>query len=596
MHGQENVLIYFLIYLAAMVIVVPISKKIGLGAVLGYLLAGLFIGPYVLNLVQTTQTIMSLAELGIVLMLFTIGLELDLNRLWGMRNLVFGFGLMQMVVCGVVFSILSIFFGLSGSVALIIGMTLALSSTAVVVQLMNDRKLMVTQVGKAVFGVLLFQDIAAIPILIAVSILFPSEGSHQFNVLYAIGAVLGLVIVGRYLISYALGWIARNSSRELFVGAALLLVILVMELMTLVGISAGLGAFIAGVLLASSEYRHELEADLDPFKGLFLGLFFITVGANIDLKLLVQAWPTIVGMLIVFVASKIALMYLQATILKMASKERLVFSSILAQGGEFGFVVITLGVAGNMIDKDMSSKLNLVIALSIALSPILMKIHDYYSNCYFDENQKSAENMDKDMDHSQVIIAGFGRFGQIVGRFLLSNGIASTIMDHDSEHIEDMRKFGFKVYYGDATRLDLLEIAGAAKAKILVVAVDDKDTINHIIETAQKHFPHLKIVTRVKDVPHLYEVMKLEVAFAQRELFEASISTGRAALEILGFGRYHAKEMADNFRRTNIEQVIDMAKLRENTDRNDFIKVVRESREELERQLQQEVKTIKRHR
>lgn len=596
MHGQENVLIYFLIYLAAMVIVVPISKKIGLGAVLGYLLAGLFIGPYVLNLVQTTQTIMSLAELGIVLMLFTIGLELDLNRLWGMRNLVFGFGLMQMVVCGVVFSILSHFFGLSGSVALIIGMTLALSSTAVVIQLMNDRKLMVTKVGKAVFGVLLFQDIAAIPILIAVSILFPSEGSHQFNLLYAIGAVLGLIIVGRYLISYALGWIARNSSRELFVGAALLLVILVMELMTLVGISAGLGAFIAGVLLASSEYRHELEADLDPFKGLFLGLFFITVGANIDLKLLVQAWPTILGMLIVFVLSKIALMYLQATILKMASKERLVFSSILAQGGEFGFVVITLGVAGNMIDKDIASKLNLVIALSIAISPILMKIHDYYSNCYFDENQKSAEDMDKDMDHSQVIIAGFGRFGQIVGRFLLSNGVASTIMDHDSEHIEDMRKFGFKVYYGDATRLDLLEIAGAAKAKILVVAVDDKDTINQIIETAQKHFPHLKIVTRVKDVPHLYEVMKFEVAYAHRELFEASISTGRAALENLGFGRYQAKEMADNFRRTNIEQVIDMAKVRENTDRNDFIKVVRESREELERQLQLEMKTIKKHR
>lgn len=596
MHGQENVLVYFLIYLAAMVIVVPLSKKVGLGAVLGYLLAGLFIGPYVLNLVQTTQTIMSLAELGIVLMLFTIGLELDLNRLWGMRNLVFGFGLMQMVVCGVVFSILSVFFGLSGSVALIVGMTMALSSTAVVIQLMNDRKLMPTKVGKAVFGVLLFQDIAAIPILIAVSILFPSSGSHAFNLLYAIGAVLGLIIVGRYLISYALRWIAKNSSRELFVGAALLLVILVMELMTFVGISAGLGAFIAGVLLASSEFRHELEADLDPFKGLFLGLFFITVGANIDLKLLVSAWPTILGMLIVFVSSKILLMYLQATILKMASKERLVFSSILAQGGEFGFVVITLGVAGNMIDGDVAAKLNLVIALSIALSPIIMKIHDYYSNCYFDENPKSSEDMDKDMDHSQVIIAGFGRYGQIVGRFLLSNGVASTIMDHDSEHIEDMRKFGFKVYYGDATRVDLLEIAGANKAKVLVVAVDDKDTIDQIIDVAQQHFPHLKIMTRVKDVPHLFDVMKKNVTFAQRELFEASIATGRVALENLGFGRYQAKESADNFRRTNIEQQNEMAKLRDSTERNDFIKVARESREELERQLQIEVKTIKRHR
>jgi glutathione-regulated potassium-efflux system ancillary protein KefC len=366
-HGQDNILISFLIYLAAMVIVVPLSKKIGLGAVLGYLLAGVLIGPFGLNIIETSKAVISLAELGIVLMLFTIGLELNLNRLWSMRNLVFGFGFMQMTICGVLFSAIGLLaFDLAPAVAIIIGMTLALSSTAVVIQLMNDRNLMDTKVGKSVFGVLLFQDIAAIPILISISILYPSEGAHQFNVLYAVGAVLGLIIVGKYFLSYALRWIAKNSSRELFVGAALLLVILVMELMTMVGISAGLGAFIAGVLLASSEYRHELEADLDPFKGLFLGLFFITIGANMDLKLLVAIWPIILGLLSLFVMSKVALIYVQATILKMASKERFLFSNLLSQGGEFGFVVVTIGVAGQMINPDIAARLNLVIALSIA--------------------------------------------------------------------------------------------------------------------------------------------------------------------------------------------------------------------------------------
>ena len=589
---ETNILLTVLIYLAAMVVVVPLAKRFGLGVVLGYLLAGLAIGPYGLGLSKADSNIALLAELGIVLMLFTIGLELDVKRLWAMRLRVFGYGAAQMAVCGLVLAGGVYAFGFSPAAALILGLTLALSSTAVAVQLMNDRNLMGATVGQSSFGVLLFQDMAAIPILIAISLMFPSEGAKAFQPLYAVGAIVAVVLAGRFVVGLILGWIAKNGSRELFVGTALLLVIAVMELMTFVGVSAGLGAFIAGVMLASSEYRHELEADLEPFKGLFLGLFFITIGSAINLGLLVQFWPQIMGLLVLYVTLKFALLYGLAALFKLQGGERMSFMTILGQGSEFAFVVISLALSGKMINADQGAWINLIVALSMAVSPLLMKAQDLLQVRWF-SGGKDKQAADTEMDHNGVIIAGFGRFGQIVGRLLKSNGIVSTVLDHDSEHVDSMRQFGFKVFYGDAARLDLLEVAGAHKAKILVIAVDDKDTITEIATLARKHFPHLQIIARAKDVPHLADLMKLGVTFAQRELFESSLSVGRRALEILGSGRYEAKEKADAFRRTNWEQLKQTAKLREELDRKDLIKAVREGRLELERQLQEESSQVK---
>ncbi len=588
MHADVNVLVYILIYLAAMVVVVPLAKRFGLGVVVGYLLAGVAIGPYGLDLTGESTSISLLAELGVVLMLFTIGLELDLKKLWAMRNQVFALGIMQMLVCGLALAIGVKAFGLAVVPALIVGLTLALSSTAVSVQLLNDRNLMGTSTGKSAFGILLFQDMAAIPLLIATSVLYPSAGAPQFKPLLALGAVVGLILAGRFLIGEALRWIATNGSRELFVGAALLLVIAVMELMSLVGVSSGLGAFIAGVLLASSEYRHELEADLEPFKGLFLGLFFITIGAGINLGLLGQHFAAIAALLVAFMALKFGVLYLQAWGMRMPRRERIAFATLLGQGGEFGFVIIGLAVAGAMLTTEQGGWINLVIALSVAASPLLMKAQDAYA-ARFLARSASKGPMDTEMDHNPVIIAGFGRYGQIVGRLLLINGVRATVLDHDSEHIANMRQFGFKVYYGDAGRLDLLEVAGAAKASVLVVAVDDKEAITRITVLARKHFPHLQILARAVDVPHAYELIREGAQAVHRELFESSLLAGRSVLEMLGCGADEARELADRFRHANNDQLKAMANLAPATDRKEYIDRVRRSREELERQLRMEV-------
>lgn len=583
MHSDGNVLQTMVIFLAAMVVAVPVFRRVGLGAVLGYLVAGVVIGPYALGVVKISGSVHHFAELGVVLMLFTIGLELDLKKLWDMRRAVFGLGAVQLAVCGAVLAGALLALGFAPAAAAIIGLTLALSSTAVAVQLMADRNLMGTGAGRATFGVLLFQDIAAIPLLIVVSIIYPSEGVVGFQALPALGAIAGIIVAARTVLNPALRWIASNGSRELFVAFALLLVVAVMQLMTAVGVSAGLGAFLAGVLLATSEFRHELEADLEPFKGLFLGLFFITIGAGIDLPLLGREWPRVLGLLVGFFALKAAALIAVGHIARHGWRERISFTVLLGQGGEFGFVVVGLAVSGGMIGAGVAAWINIVIALSIAASPLLMKLHDGAMARYF--TTPVTREPDHDMDHTQVIIAGFGRYGQIVGRLLVSQGIATTVLDHDSEQIESMRRFGFKVYYGDATRTDLLEVAGAHHAKILVVAVDDAATVTAICKVAQRHFPKLTIVARAIDVVHVYELRKLGIAHIQRELFESSLVTGRAVLEHLGVGRYEAREMADRFRATNIEFMNKLADRREQVDAKVFASEVRERREELERQL-----------
>ncbi|AXF85691.1 Glutathione-regulated potassium-efflux system protein KefC [Ephemeroptericola cinctiostellae] len=585
MHGEINILFYLMIYLTAMVLVVPIAKRLGLGVVLGYLLAGLALGPNGFRLTENTESINTLAELGVVLMLFTIGLELDGQKLWDMRHRVFIFGALQMVVCAMAFFGATYLLGMNPTAALIIGLALALSSTAVAVQMMNDRNLMNTDAGKSVFGVLLFQDMAAIPLIIAIGLLAPVAGATQFNALNAIGAVLAVIFIGRYLIRYMLRWVAQNGSRELFVGTALLLVIAVMELMTSVGVSAGLGAFLAGILLASSEYRHELEADLNPFRGLFLGLFFITIGSSMDIPLLLSAWPRILGLLLAYMTVKFILLYLIAGIVRIQARERLTFALMLGQGGEFAFVVGALAVQGKLFNVQQGAWLNLIVALSLAASPLLIKLFDIINARYFTGKEDNA-TMDTDIKQREVIVAGFGRFGQIISRLLFSAGIRPTVLDHDSSTIETMRKFGYKVYFGDAARLDLLEVAGAATAKLLVVAVEDREVCLKIIHLAQRHFPHLEIAARAYDVSHYYDLRKLGVTVIERELFEGSLRLGRECLRIMGMDAYEARELTNSFRDKNYEFMHKNESIRE--DKN-FASIIRQGREELERQLQEEL-------
>ncbi len=580
-----NVLTYLMIYLAAMVLVVPLAKRFGLGVVLGYLLAGVALGPAGFAIASNTDDIKLLAELGVVLMLFSIGLELDAKKLWAMRHRVFLFGSLQVLVCALGIGLATSVLGLSYALSVFIGLALALSSTAVAVQLMKDRNLMGTQTGQSVFGALLLQDMVAIPLLIGISLLAPSADTAEFKALPALAAVVAVIFTGRYLIGYLLHWVAHYGSRELFVGLALLLVIGVMELMTAVGVSAGLGAFIAGVLLASSEFRHQLEADLEPFKGLFLGLFFITIGASINMQLLSTQWPLISLLLLLFVGLKLLLLYGVARVIHIAAPERLSYAVLLGQGSEFGFVLAALATAGALLSATEGAMLNLLIALSVAVSPLLMKALDVWSAR---QQHTPLQNTNVEASDSPVIIAGFGRYGQIMGRLLLSNGVVPTVLDHDSDTIQTMTKFGFKVYYGDASRMDVLEAAGALHAKILVIAVDDVQAINAIVSSAKQHFPHLILMARAKDVAHIYQLRQLGVDHIERELFEASLRQGRDVLTQLGMGQYEAKELADRFRAANYQLIDKMQLVREQQDEKSYIQLLRQSREELQRQLERE--------
>ncbi len=580
-----NVLTYLMIYLAAMVLVVPLAKRFGLGVVLGYLLAGVALGPAGFSIASNTDDIKLLAELGVVLMLFSIGLELDAKKLWAMRHRVFLFGSLQVLVCALGIGLATSVLGLSYALSVFIGLALALSSTAVAVQLMKDRNLMGTQTGQSVFGALLLQDMVAIPLLIGISLLAPSADTAEFKALPALAAVVAVIFTGRYLIGYLLHWVAHYGSRELFVGLALLLVIGVMELMTIVGVSAGLGAFIAGVLLASSEFRHQLEADLEPFKGLFLGLFFITIGASINMQLLSTQWPLISLLLLLFVGLKLLLLYGVARVIHIAAPERLSYAVLLGQGSEFGFVLAALATAGALLSATEGAMLNLLIALSVAVSPLLIKALDVWSAR---QQHTPLQNTNVEASDSPVIIAGFGRYGQIMGRLLLSNGVVPTVLDHDSDTIQTMTKFGFKVYYGDASRMDVLEAAGALHAKILVIAVDDVQAINAIVSSAKQHFPHLILMARAKDVAHIYQLRQLGVDHIERELFEASLRQGRDVLTQLGMGQYEAKELADRFRAANYQLIDKMQLVREQQDEKSYIQLLRQSREELQRQLERE--------
>ncbi|MCY7388058.1 MAG: glutathione-regulated potassium-efflux system protein KefC [Burkholderiales bacterium] len=544
-----------LIYLAAAVICVPIAKRLGLGAVLGYLIAGALIGPWGLRFIKDVESTMHFSEFGVVLMLFVIGLELEPKRLMTMRKSVFGGGSLQMALCGVVLAGGALLLGLDWKASLVVGAALALSSTAIAVATMTERNFMSTPTGQTGFAILLFQDIAAIPLLAIVPLLgaqtVASADPGWLNALKAFGAIGAVIVIGLYLTRPLLRIIAATDLREVFTAFALLLVIGISQVMLLAGLSMGLGAFLAGVLLASSEYRHALETDIEPFKGLLLGLFFISVGMAIDFGLLISKPGMVAILLFGFITLKIVMLWGAARVLDINSKQRWLFAILLSQGGEFAFVVFGASRMAGVLSREWEALLTMAVALSMATTPLLLIAHDWWMARM--ECAKGNDEADViDEKDAPVIIAGFGRFGQIVGRVLLANGARAVVLDHDPDQIELLRKFGTKVFYGDATRLDLLHAAGAKNATLLVNAIDDVEDSLKLTDIVREHFPNLKIIARARNVSHYIELRQRGVEIVERETFESALMAGRHALEALGIDPFRARDMANIFRRHNI--------------------------------------------
>lgn len=584
-----------ILFLLAALVFVPLAVRLGLGSILGYLVAGVVIGPVGFALVSDPTAILHASELGVVLMLFVIGLELEPQRLWAMRAAVFGGGALQMAVCAALLTPVGLLLGWSWQASLVAALALALSSTAIVVGILQERHLMDVPVGRNGFSMLLFQDIAAIPLLALAAALGSqnapsvSSGHGHSSPLLQIGAVLAVVLAGRYVAYPAMRFIARLPVRELFTGFALLLVLGVAALMESVGLSMGLGAFLAGVLLASSEYRHALENDILPFKGLLLGLFFIAVGMSMELGLLVSApLQVIVGLLLV-VALKALGLWLLGPLTGLRGSQRKLLAVLLSQVGEFAFVVLAAAKASQVMPAATADLLTLIAALSMVSTPLLLIAYDRWG-CPETETRPAdaVENT-----HAPVLLVGFGRYGQIVARVLLSAGIRPTVIDHDADTVDSARRFGFKVYFGDATQPDLLHAAGLDQAKAVVVAVDDVAQANRLVHELRASHPQLPILARARDAVHAMELEDAGVHHVQRELFESSLRSARATLELLGFDRFHARELADEFRRYTNHFITNARASRH--DEDDFVQRVREAREQFEKQMQADLQRQHRH-
>jgi glutathione-regulated potassium-efflux system ancillary protein KefC len=587
-------LINSFIYLSAAVIAVPLSKAIGLGSIIGYLTAGIAIGPWGLGLVTNVEDILHFAEFGVVLMLFLVGLELEPKRLWSLRRPIFGWGSAQVLGCALLLAAVAMVLGVDWRTSLVAGLGLALSSTAIALQVMGERNLMRTGSGQSAFSILLFQDVAAIPILALLPLLGAAYASNEpeapvnaaQDAIKIVAVIASIVLGGRLLLRPLFRWIARSNTPEIFTAAALLLVVGIAALMQLVGLSMALGAFLAGVLLAESEYRRELETDIEPFKGLLLGLFFIAVGMSIDFGVLWQSPGLMAAIVVGFLVVKGLVIWGLARMMDQPFQERPVFTLLLAQGGEFAFVVFQAAAGAHVFSAQTASLLIGAVAVSMLVSPLILVAVDRwllprYAHCGVPQLAEISEQQE-----APIVVAGFGRYGQIVARTLLAQGIPCTVLDHDAEMIEAARNFGYRVFYGDATRLDLLRTAGAANARILVLAVDDVDQSLEIVDLVQAHFPHLRIVARAHDVTHWNKLRDRGVMKVEREMFESSLLSARSVLEMLGRSPEEAQQITTRFRQHNLEL---FEKLHPHyRDQAKLISVIKEGRAQLEEQMAQE--------
>lgn len=610
---MTDFLLLAVIFLAAGLVAVPIATKLGLGSVLGYLIAGIVISPVLSLLHVDVVSIQHFAEFGVVIMLFLIGLELEPKRLWDMRDRIVGLGGGQVVITAAAVFAIACAMGMNWKYALAIGCIAALSSTAIVLQTLNEKGLMQSDGGQASFSVLLFQDIAVIPMLALLPLLASPElaaAAHDLGhgaddghggslslveglepwqaTLVSVGAIAAVILGGNYLTRPIFRFVAAANLRELFTAFALLLVIGIALLMTLVGLSPALGTFLAGVVLANSEYRHELEADIDPFRGLLLGLFFMTVGAGINFALLAEQPLMVVGLAAGFMLLKAVILFGLSLIFKVRGAQGWLFALGLAQIGEFGFVLLSLATSSYILPDAVAELLLLSVALSMLVTPLLFIFREQIIAPLYDQTQKqrSADAIDETND---IIIAGRGRVGGIVDRLLRTAGFSTTVIDFNSRHIDFVRKFGFKTYFGDATRPDLLHAAGIETAKLIVVAIDDQAQINEVVRHVIKHHPNVHVVARAIDRTHVYELWSLGCRDIIRETYDSSLRMGRSSFEALGISHEAAQKMTDAF------DVIDKQRLREQAgdydvtkppwENEEFIARVRESLEDWEAEL-----------
>ena len=588
---MSSILLQAFIYLCAAVIAVPIAKRLGLGSVLGYLIAGIVIGPVTGLVGAETQDIQHFAEFGVVMMLFLVGLELEPRLLWEMRARLLGLGGLQVTLTVVLIGAAALLFGLAWQTALAIGLMLSLSSTAIVLQTLNEKGLIGSDGGRGSFSVLLFQDIAVIPMLAVIPLLalpelaaigltqVSADHHEQFSLvaqlpgwayaLVVLGAITSVVLGGHYLSRPLFRFIAGSRLREVFTASALMLVIGIALLMMLVGLSPALGTFLAGVVLANSEFRHELESNIEPFKGILLGLFFITVGAGIDFAILTSDLGLILGLTAAVILVKAAVLFALARLFGLHSSDGWLFTLGLAQAGEFGFVLLSFSQQNFVVSLELAKTLSLVIALSMLMTPVLFIL--------FEQLSKRADGSIPDGDPDQidqqgkVIIAGVGRFGQIINRLLVGAGVSTVVLDHEPNMIDSLRRFGVKTFYGDASRPDLLHAAGIEQAQVMVIAIDDRDQAVAMVEQVRGMNPEVYIVARAFDVNHLYLMKKAGVDLAIREVFEGSLETGAAVLKQLGWHPFRVHKMVSAFRQhdhTGLEKLYEVWDENETLSRN----------------------------
>jgi len=603
---SQDFLFQAVIYLLAAVIAVPVAKRLGLGSVLGYLLAGVVIGPSALSLVGAVEDVQHFAEFGVVMMLFVVGLELRPSLLWRLRGPILGTGSAQVIVTAAVVSGLARLCGLSWPVAVTVGLTLAMSSTAIVIQSLAERGVLNTRGGQACFSVLLFQDIAVIPILALLPWLAQINGGHGEDAGHAhesalahlpqwaqtlttLAVVAGVVVVAHYLLRYVFRYVAASKLREMFTIVALLVVAGVAWLMHLVGLSAALGTFIAGVVLAESEYRHQLEADVEPFKGLLLGLFFIAVGAGLNLGL-VAAQPGLIAMLVVgLVGLKFGVLVLLGMVFRLGWGSSLLFACALAQGGEFCFVLLGMGGQLGLLTNEVAAPLSAAIALSMALTPLLLIVNDRLIQPRFAKLKPKREHDAVESHEHPVILAGFGRFGHIIGRLLHANGFGVTVLDNDPDQVELLARFGMKAFYGDASRADLLAAAGAEKARLFVCAVDDEAKSLEIVDLVQHEFPHLRILARAASRSHAYELIKRGVTDFRRDTLGSALDLATDTLRALGYRAHRAVRAVELFHCYEEESVRELAK-HYGGDQATYISIARQHLENLESVFRQDLK------
>ncbi|TGK16266.1 monovalent cation:proton antiporter-2 (CPA2) family protein [Leptospira kmetyi] len=548
---DHNLLITLIVFLSAAVISVPLFKRIGLGSVVGYLIGGTIIGPWGIGLITDVDSILHLSEFGVVLLLFLIGLELKPQRLWILRRPVFGLGGLQVVLTSLVFFVALSFLGLEKSQAIVISISISLSSTAFALQVLGEKNELNTAHGRSAFAILLFQDLAVIPIMamlpfLAESAADPGSQGGMKQILLAVGTILAVILAGRFLARPLFRLVASTGNHEIFTALSLLIVIGVSLLMDQVGLSMALGSFLGGVILADSEYRHELESNLEPFKGLLLGLFFLAVGMSINLGEVLKDPILVLVFALTLMFVKATILYLLGRISKHNEESSLNLSVTISQGGEFAFVILGVGVSLSILPRERADLVIAVVTLSMGLTPILGIVKDKVSDLIFKKEQE--QEADSIEEQNRVIVAGFGRFGQIIARMLFVHRIGFTALERNPDQVNLARKFGYKIYYGDASKLSLLRSAGADHADLFILAVQDIEISIKVVELIKKHFPNLTIIARARNREHVFKLMELGVKIIRRDTFASALELAGETLRNLGFLDSEVEQKVKKFR------------------------------------------------